>query len=428
MLTFLLYSFFLLLLHRMFDHLRNEIFALRRANSELRTEVDEMGASKRELEFHAESTDMAATSSRLQVAQLTKVNEQLMREVSEQKHEILDLRQEIKSFDGCRAEEVAAIQSEHKDVLKERELAMLAMQKTMEKSRRHCEREKKVLKDRVVDLEELHKADKLRLKEELKRTQDSHHEYLAKLMDVLDTTQLVREEETARISEELNAVKEEKDALIVKLQGEVATLRQSRKNDVPRMQDDLRKKESQLSLIRSELEGNVEEHEQRSQKFFEVALSLETMLGQGFQSPTKSERRRRSITGGSKKSPKPPSEEDVMRMKQMVRFLGELYAVEESCQAKLDSDLIKKLDEYLITAGPNEVIAELDRRVKTAEKENLELRKQVYELSPCRRCNARDQRRRERAESSRSLNKQEGGRRSRKSKHRESKRSRSRDE
>jgi hypothetical protein len=327
----------------------------------------------------------------------------------------------MKSFDGCRAEEVADIQSNHEQALMERDMVIKTMQKTLDKSHRHCEREKKMLKGIIAELEEANKADKLRLKDELKKTQDSHHEYLAKLMDVLDTTHAAREEETARISEELRAVKEEKDALIIKLQGEVDTLRQSRKHNIPAMQDDLRKKERELSGLRKELEKSSEEREQRSQKFFEVALSLETMLSNG---SSKSERsRRRSTTGGSKKSPRDLSEEDILHMKQMVRFLGEMYSLEESSRSELDEDLIEKLDEYLVTAGPNEVIAELESRVNTAEKENLALRKQVFELSPCRRCEARDQRRRERAESSRSLNKE--GRR--KSKHRESKRSGSRD-
>lgn len=399
---------------------------LRGTNSELRADLREMGDNKRELETHAESRDMAASSSRLQVAQLTTANELLTKEVSEHKHEILSLRQEIKSFDGCRGEEVAAIQQDHEAVLKERDLQLVSMQKSMEKNHRHCQREKRALKDKVVELEELHQADKIRLKEELKRTQDSHHEYLAKLMDVLDTTHAAREEETARISEELEAVKQEKDALIIKLQGDVATLRQSRKNDVPSMQEELRRNESEMSMLKEELESNAEERELRSQKFFEVALSLETMVGQQGSPPPKTERRRRSITGGSKKSShSPPSDEDIMRMKQMVRFLGEMYAAEEGAQSKIDDDLIKKIDAYLVTAGPNEVITELDARVKVAEKENIALRKQVFELSPCRRCEARDQKRRERAESSRTLNKE--GRR-RKSRHRESgKRGRSKD-
>ena len=406
----------------MLDHLRNEIFVLRGTNAELRTEMVEMETSKRGFESHAESSEMAAASSRLQVAQLTKANEQLMRELAEYKYEVIDLRKEIKGFDSFRSEEVAAIQSNHNQALLERDMAIAAMQKTMDKSHRHCEREKKMLKDRIAELEETNKADKLRLKEELKKAQDSHHEYLAKLMDVLDTTHAAREEETAKISDELRAVKEEKDALIVKLQGEVATLRKSRKHDVPMMQDDLRRKERDLSRLRKELEKNSKEREQRSQKFFEVALSLETLLSN--ESPSKSEQRRRSIAGGSKKPPKPLGEEDILRMKQMVRFLGEMYSLEESSRSELDDDLIKKLDEYLVTTGPNEVIAELESRVHIAEKENLALRKQIFELSPCRRCEARDRRRRERAESSRSLNKVG----SRKSKHRESRRSHSRDE
>jgi len=54
------------------------------------------------------------------------------------------------------------------------------------------------------------------------------------------------------------------------------------------------------------------------------------------------------------------------------------------CQSKLDTGLIEKLDEYLVRAGPNEVIVELDTRVKAGEKENLVLRKHAFELSPCR--------------------------------------------
>jgi hypothetical protein len=150
----------------MLDYSRNEIFSLRGANSELQAEVNEMGAStcKRELEFHAESTDMAALSSRLQVAQLTKANEQLQREVSEYKSENLVLWHEIKTFDACREEESRAIQSDYEDAIKNRDVAEIALQKSMEKSRRQFEREKEVLQRKIVELEEMHKADKLHLK------------------------------------------------------------------------------------------------------------------------------------------------------------------------------------------------------------------------------------------------------------------------
>jgi hypothetical protein len=75
-----------------------------------------------------------------------------------------------------------------------------------------------------------------------------------------------------------------------------------------------------------------------------------------------------------------------------------------------------------VTAGPNEVIAELDR-LKAAERENLALKKQVFELSPCRRCKARDQKCREHNESSQSLNKSKESHQS-KSKHQKSRQSR----
>ena len=369
----------------MLDYLRTEIFALREANSELRDEIAEMDQDKRELWSHAESAEAAAASSRLQIAQLTKINAQLANEVSEYKHEMFALRKDMRNSEMDRVEELAAIQSNHDEVLKERDLAVAAMQKTMEKSIRYSEREKKFLKEKIVGLEEMHKADRLRLKEELKRTQDSHHEYLVKLMDVLDTTHAAHEEEIARIIEELNAVKEEKDTLINKLQREVETLRKSRKSDVPAMGDDVRKREREMVSSRKEMEKNLRAREERSQNFFEVALSLETMLSQG---GVKSDKQRRNSKSSG------PSEEDIMCMKQMVRFLGDMYSLEETLHAQLDRDLFAKLDECLM--GPKSVIAELESRVGSMEQENRALRQQVFELSPCRRCEARDQRRRER--------------------------------
>jgi cell division protein FtsL len=37
-----------------------------------------------------------------------------------------------------------------------------------------------------------------------------------------------------------------------------------------------------------------------------------------------------------------------------------------------------------LQSGPNSVIAELESRVGSMEQENMELRQQVNELSPCR--------------------------------------------
>ena len=385
----------------MFDYMRAEIFQLRRKNADLRADVAAMETEKRDMVAHAESAEAAASSSRLQVAQLAKVNGQLVKEVSDHKHEMISLRKELKNAGSSRTMELAAIQTDHEQIIKEHDLVVAAMQKTMEKNHRHCQREKKVLEDKIVELEQVHQADRLRLKDELKKTQESHHEYLAKLMDVLDTTHAAREEETARISEELNALKEEKDSLIAKLQREVATLRQSRQANVPVLKENLRKKEREMTGIRRDIEKNARAREQRSQKFFEVAVSLEQMLGNGG-TPMKPEKRHRSMagSGSSKRSVKAPSDEDIMHMKQMVRYLGDLYSLEENSQAKLDADLVEKLDEYVVTSGPNAVIAELESRVSLVERENASLRDQLDEVYPCQRCEARQQKRRERAENS----------------------------
>lgn len=370
----------------MFDVLRKEIFSLRGKNTQLKTEMRESEDDKRELIAHAESAEAAASSSRLQVAKLMKSNQLLMDEVQEQKHDILGMKKNAKAAKSNRQEEVTAALEEKERTLKERDGELAALQLTIRQGKKTCDQEKKKLKNEIVKLEEAHVTEILRLKDELRRTQDSHHDYLAKLMDVLETTHQAREQETARISAELLAVKEEKDTQIASLQREVETLRRMNQTDMGQLNREMKDKTNEVQGLRRDLERNSAARMQRSQKFQEVSNRLVAAVSPDNLVAITSARRGR----GKKVS---VVEEETMRMKKMIRFLGDLYSLEETSQSNVDDDMLKMLDNVKAASEPNRTMQELNLQLETLEGDNRRLKEQVRLQGKCQRCEARDRRR-----------------------------------
>jgi hypothetical protein len=212
----------------MLDDLRSEIMALRETNSVLWAQIAEINAGNQILDEIAPTS-----SSRQRIEVLTKANAQLEQEVSV-------LCEQLKKFEIDRAKESTDIQFNHDRVIKEREMLVAAMMVAMEEKDKNCEEERKIFEEKIAQLEELRIADKLRFKEDLKRTQESHYKYLSKLNYSLKAAQLARKVETARLSEELDIVKKEKEALLRKLR------RLARQDNVPR--GDFRKKEREKAL------------------------------------------------------------------------------------------------------------------------------------------------------------------------------------
>mmetsp|Transcript_4352 Transcript_4352/g.6458 ORF Transcript_4352/g.6458 Transcript_4352/m.6458 type:complete len:95 (-) Transcript_4352:2098-2382(-) len=69
--------------------------------------------------------------------------------------------------------------------------------------------------------------DTAQLQKELRETQEAHHDYLNKLMDVVENAHLAREAEEARLTDEFSARLEAKDREISKLRGELSTLKKA---------------------------------------------------------------------------------------------------------------------------------------------------------------------------------------------------------
>jgi hypothetical protein len=288
-----------------------------------------------------------------------------------------------------RETDAAALRKEFQRALAEKDKEISNLQKAVRREKTCCEDEKNKLKDELAVEQERHVLEVRRLNTELKKTQDSHYEYLAKLMDVLETTHAQREREAARIAAELNAVRQEKDGQIIALQREVESLRNLRQKDVPRIQRDLEDtKGSDLNELRTDAERTAAARTGRTKKFHEVAAKLESAMNPDNFISIMNKRRGSALTRGI------TGEEDMaMKMKKMVRYLADLYSLEEASQAKVNRETLTKLDSYLVAAQPTQTITALERRIAQLEAHNNELKAAVQQQG-CQRCSLRDARRR----------------------------------
>ena len=375
----------------MFDYLSGEMATLRKSNSEMKAQLRVADEEKRELETRAETAEAAATASRLQATSIAKSSSKLNKAIEDYKHEMVGLKKHMKVLESQRTEEVASVKVDYDRIIREKDEEIDELKVTITRNKKQHELESMQVQRHATKVEERNVTEILRLKDELRRTQESHHDYLAKLMDVLETTHQAREQETKRIAYELLVVKEEKDTQIHDLRQEVETLRRI-KGTVPvpsAAAASIEHKVLEVTSIRRELERNASNRRQRSQKFMEVPGRLTEAISPDNLVAITSARRARGKTMSV-------MEEETIRMKKMIRFLGDLYSLEESSQGKVDDEFLKSIDSYMAALVPNTAIMKMELMTHQLSAENKALKAQVSEQGQCRRCDARDRRRRNR--------------------------------
>ncbi len=381
----------------MFDYLRGEIFTLRESNSEMKVQLRLADEEKRELETRVETAEAAATASRLQGTSLVKSSSKLSKVIEDYKLETAGLKKQIKALESQRTEQVESVKIDYDRVIHEKDEEIAELKKKLARTKKESELGMMRIQQHATKVEEGNITEILRLKDELRRTQESHHDYLAKLMDVLETTHQAREQETARIAHELLVVKEEKDTQIRDLQQEVEKLRRLKgTGPVPPVAAlSIERKVNEVSLIQVELERNSSARRQRSQKFMEVASRLTEAISPDNLVAITSARRARGKTISV-------VEEETIRMKKMIRFLGDLYRLEESSQGKADKEFLKSMDAYMAALVPNTAMMKMELMSQQLTAENKQLKAQVSAQGQCPRCDARDKRRRNRNRTARS--------------------------
>jgi myosin heavy subunit len=382
----------------MFDYLRKEIFMLRQNNGELKAHLRLVEEEKRELDARAETAEATATASRLQVTTLTKSRAKLNKTIDDYKHEVSGLKKHLKAIESEQLEKAASVKVDYDNILQEKNEEINQIKRSLNKTMKRHELDIIQLQQQATKIEEGHVTEIMRLKDELRRTQESHHDYLAKLMDVLETTHQAREQETARIANELLIVKEEKDSQIHDLQREVETLRRIKMSGpatssltIPKLENKIK----EVTLVRQEFDRNSAARQQRTQKFMEVSSRLVDAVSPDNLVTITSARRARGKTMSV-------VEEETIRMKKMIRFLGDLYNLETTSQGKVDEELLKSMDSYMAALEPNTALMKMELLSQQLEAENKRLKGQISAQGQCPRCEARDKRRMNRNRSNRS--------------------------
>jgi hypothetical protein len=86
-------------------------------------------------------------------------------------------------------------------------------------------------------------------------------------------------------------------------------------------------------------------------------------------------------------SPRSGSLENISEMKRMLEMLQK----KEGSHSKVDDNILRMMDKFLVVSEPDEAIAVYKKRLDVRETENKLLRDELAEKSICRQCEYRSQ-------------------------------------
>ncbi|GKY99340.1 hypothetical protein MPSEU_000889000 [Mayamaea pseudoterrestris] len=147
--------------------------------------------------------------------------EQLMRELTDQKAKVLALEQEIAQMRDDAERHAQEIEADFDDRISGYEEEVLLLKQDAYR----LEGEKEMHAKEMREADEAHKKSIQRLQYEIQKIQSSHRDYLDKIMALLDDTEAAQKLQTNRISEELEAIKRDRDMKVGSLKEEIKLLR-----------------------------------------------------------------------------------------------------------------------------------------------------------------------------------------------------------
>jgi len=210
---------------RLLEYSRSEMYNLRRANGDLKSEEAQLKAKNRKLLEYHNSFEAALTVSNRRIVQLGQSNTALLSEVAQQTKRANALEREMKDIREEHEAEIRQLEIEDKGDLAAKDAEISKLKKGIEKLKHLHKKELYKAKKERRKLRERHMAEVEDLKEELRNTQEVHHDYLNKLMDVLENAHTAREQEEIRLKEEYEARLLDKDRYIDKLQNDLLAMR-----------------------------------------------------------------------------------------------------------------------------------------------------------------------------------------------------------
>lgn len=214
-------------LYRLLDYSRSEMSKLRKNNADLRQDVSDLKEKNRRLsEFH-NSLEAAVAVSNRRVVQMGRSNGALVSEVANQTKKVAALERELKGAQSRHEMDLLEAQEKYEIEVKSRELENVKLLKSFEKFKHAHKKVLSKLEKQRKSAEERHAYEVDQLKEEVRNTQEAYHDYLNKLMDVVENAHMAREAEETRLTEEFNVGLEAKDREIAKLRKDVLALKRA---------------------------------------------------------------------------------------------------------------------------------------------------------------------------------------------------------
>ena len=209
----------------------------------------------------------------------------------------------------------------------------------------------------IALLKEEHSTKIKMMSDELRKTQECHQEYLNKLVDVLETTHSMREEETAKMSEELCAIKNEKNNQIILLHKEVNALRsitgRTKESRTLPYADAQARKDDLLHAI-DEDAGNL-------QRFEEVAKDLVNLVARS---------------------------SNAQQMTEQIGFLKQMYKNSAESLTLKNKRSLGTIYDHIAVSETFETITDLKERIVQTEFQRERLREKLRKKRTCDKCAA----------------------------------------
>jgi hypothetical protein len=359
----------------------------RLTDAEISGMMEKMKQSKEKEQLQLAEIEQLQVTFKRRVADLTKANNGLVKEVFKLRQEC-DKAKKQQRMDALQMNsKLEAIEEDKERLRRKYEKKIQSLERRLfENEEQHVEEKK--AKDRDVRVLEAKYSDSVAtLREELKKTQDSHQKYLAKLMTILETTQSMREKETAKITGELRAIKKEKDGQILMLQQELNAARAAKgivvSSVAPKMMID-------SPRMKKELLSDADRMVECSQKFNDAVEQLTNLITSSHVLPP--------VVGPHNMAEVLEQQENAQRMMELIGVLMDLYSIGEERQASTNEQALTAVNDYIALSEPDEAIRDLRERLAQVELENARIRQELREKEHCRKCAIREEAARRRIE------------------------------
>jgi myosin heavy subunit len=336
--------------------------------------------TSRILENKTMELEQLQTTSKRRLADLTKANNGLVKEVFKLRQEC-DLAKKQRRSDALQMDsQFARVQEEMERTRRKNEKKIQSMEWCAIDAQRRFDEEIQSKRREISSMKKTHADEVEKLRDELRKTQVSHQEYLGKLMSILETTQTMREKETAKISSDLRAIKKEKDGQIFMLQQELKAARAAKRiviNDVeprplidaPRMKQEFFQHADDIILC--------------SQEFNHAVEKMTNLIAASHTLPP--------AVGPHNMTEVSQQQERAQRLMELVGVLADLYSMSEERRTSNNERSLAAIDDYIALSDPDEAIQDLRERLADTELQNERLRNELEEKGHCRKCAVREE-------------------------------------